>query len=484
MKKLKVLSLFSGIGAFEQAFKNVGIPFELVNFCEIDKYPALAYRVMHNVDMSLNIWDVKDVNKYTLRDTNIDVITHGSPCQDFSVAGLGRGGELGSNTRSSDLWQTVRIVSEVLPDYVIWEQVPAVQNKKHKHVYDAYLNRLETLGYNNYYDVLNAVDFGVPQNRKRLFTVSIRKAIDDKTFSFPTPITHNVRLRDLLLPDVSLKYYLNEKQIAKFQYAPNKAYKDKLGNRIRIAGHLNKPSQHLQIHDDEGIAPTMSATDYKDPLKIMVEKVGYLSNDAQANRVYATDGAGATVGATGGGLGAKTGLYIVEATKKGYAEAQDGDGIVLNLIGRARGVVQQQRSPTLQTGSNTGVVLDITDNVEVRPVMQANRESVRSNGRRVKENDEPSFVITRTDRQGVMIEVGTPFEITNINGVGVIVVNNRAYVIRRLVPQECFRLMGFSDEAFYIAAVCGFSDSRLYKMAGNSIVVPVIEAILANLFKE
>ena len=126
------------------------------------------------------------------------MITHGSPCQDFSIAGKQAGGDLGTGTRSSLMWNTINIVTYCKPKYVIWENVKNLLSKKHKHNFDSYLSIMESLGYNNYYQVLNAKDYGVPQNRERVYTISIRKDIDKGNFIFPEKEELKLRLKDML----------------------------------------------------------------------------------------------------------------------------------------------------------------------------------------------------------------------------------------------------------------------------------------------
>lgn len=126
---LKYLSLFSGIGSPEQALKNSGIEFELFGFSEIDKYAIKSYCAVHGVDENLNLGDITKINIESLP-LDIDLITHGSPCQDFSVAGRGKGGDLGSGTRSSLMWNTVAICEHCQPKFVIWENVKNVLSKK------------------------------------------------------------------------------------------------------------------------------------------------------------------------------------------------------------------------------------------------------------------------------------------------------------------------------------------------------------------
>lgn len=196
MNKLRVLSLFSGIGAFEKALTNIGIKYELVNFCENDKYAIKSYCKIHNVDENLNLGDITQINLEMLS-KDIDLITHGSPCQDFSSGGLNKGGDEGSGTRSSLMWNTVSIVKKCIPKYVIWENVPNVLSKKHKHNFDKYIAVMEEIGYKNFYKILNPKDFNVPQDRDRAFVISIRNDIENN-FEFPISKPLNTLLLDIL----------------------------------------------------------------------------------------------------------------------------------------------------------------------------------------------------------------------------------------------------------------------------------------------
>ena len=206
MKKIKLLSLFSGIGAFEKALQRLKLPYELIGFSEIDKYATTAYSAIHNINKSLNLGDVREISIESLPQ-NIDMITHGSPCQSFSIVGKGEGGNRGSNTKSSLMWYTVNIVKHIKPKYVIWENVKGILSKKHRHNFDLYLNTLKSYGYNNYYKVLNAKNYGIPQDRERVFVVSIRNDIDIYNFDFPKKLSIEAKLNDFLIDNVKQKYY-------------------------------------------------------------------------------------------------------------------------------------------------------------------------------------------------------------------------------------------------------------------------------------
>ena len=262
--KLRVLSLFSGIGAFEMALRNIEIDYELVNFCENDKYAIKSYCAIHGVDENLNLGDITKVNIKNLP-KDIDLITHGSPCQDFSLAGLQRGGDEGSKTRSSLMWNTVEIIKHCKPKYVIWENVKNILSKKHKHNFDKYLKTLELLGYTNYWKVLNAKDYGVPQNRERVFVVSILG--EHKPYEFPKPIKLEKRLKDILEIEIDDKYYLSEKVQKRFKQTKS----DNGENSIigTTAPEFRTIGQRDLVYSKEGIMGTLVATDYKQPKQIL-----------------------------------------------------------------------------------------------------------------------------------------------------------------------------------------------------------------------
>lgn len=204
---MKILELFGGIGACTQALKRLGIDFEIADYVEIDKYAVASYNAINGTN-----FEPQDITKWD-KDIEVDLIMHGSPCQDFSLAGKQAGGDKNSGTRSSLMYETIRIVEKLKPKYVVWENVKNLLSKKHRHNFDNYLEIMDALGYNNYYQVLNAKDYGIPQNRERVYTISIRKDIDNETFTFPEKEELKLRLKDILEDEVDLKYYLNDNQI-------------------------------------------------------------------------------------------------------------------------------------------------------------------------------------------------------------------------------------------------------------------------------
>lgn len=208
---LKVIELFGGIGACSKALSNINIEYEIVDYVEIDKYAVNSFNAIHNTN-----FEPQDIRKWNKK-IDVDLIMHGSPCQDFSLAGKQAGGDKGSGTRSSLMYETVRIVESLKPKYVIWENVRNLLSKKHKHNFINYINSLNDIGYNSYYEVLNAKDYGIPQRRERVFTVSIRKDIDKSSFLFPEKEELKLKLIDLLEKEVDEKYYLSDEQIKKLK---------------------------------------------------------------------------------------------------------------------------------------------------------------------------------------------------------------------------------------------------------------------------
>jgi DNA (cytosine-5)-methyltransferase 1 len=228
---MKLLSLFSGIGAFEKALDKLGIPYELVAFCEIDKYAAKSYQAIHGVPESMNLGDITKVDEKQLP-KDIDLITYGFPCQDISVCGRQKGlfNEDGSQTRSGLFFEALRIIEETQPRVAIAENVKNLTGKKFAEQFKLVLESLEQAGYNNYWKVLNAKDFGVPQNRERVFIVSIRKDIDNGTFRFPEGFPLELRLKDVLEDEVDERFYLSTGELNYMQHE-----NPKYGNRWNFA---------------------------------------------------------------------------------------------------------------------------------------------------------------------------------------------------------------------------------------------------------
>lgn len=257
---MKVLSLFSGIGAFEKALKNLGANYELVNYCEIDEWASKSYSQIHNVSEDLNLWDVTTIDTNKLP-KDIDLLTHGSPCQDFSIAGDQEGGDKDSGTRSSLMWETVRIIEDIKPKIIIWENVKNVLNPKHIHNLEAYIKSLNELGYNSCYQVLCAKDYGMPQNRERLFCVSIRKDIDHGKFKFPNPVKLDKVIKDFIT-DFDSPRKVNKTLLPYFADEWKREYNSPSGC-IKVfdgecQGIFNSDYTNKRIYSMYGVCPTIT----------------------------------------------------------------------------------------------------------------------------------------------------------------------------------------------------------------------------------
>lgn len=252
MERLRYISLFSGIGAFEKALENKGIPFELLHYCEVDTYASKAYSLIHKVPESMNLGDITKVDETQLP-ADIDLLTYGFPCQDISTAGLQRGmfNEDGSHTRSGLFFEALRIIRHCKPKVAIAENVKNLVSAKFRPQFDLVLGNLDEAGYNNYWAVLNAKDYELPQSRERVIIVSIRKDVDDGTFTFPEPVPLERCLNDLMEPEVERRYFLSAEQLEKIE-------------------HSTFNQEKTRIQNGGGICQTLLARDYKAPKCVKV----------------------------------------------------------------------------------------------------------------------------------------------------------------------------------------------------------------------
>ncbi len=210
-KPVRLIELFAGIGSQAKALERLGVDFEHWRICEFDKYAVCAYNAIHGTS-----FEPSDITKLSGAELGIAdtesfcyILTYSFPCQDLSKAGKGKGMEKNSGTRSGLLWEVERLLGEVdeLPQVLLMENVPDVLGAKNaKHFY-LWCQRLEEMGYHNYYKVLNAKDFTVPQNRERCFMVSV---LGDYFYEFPDGVPLKLRLKDMLEKKVPEKYYLSK----------------------------------------------------------------------------------------------------------------------------------------------------------------------------------------------------------------------------------------------------------------------------------
>lgn len=311
---LKLISLFSGIGAFEKALENLEVPYELVNFCEFDKYAVKSYCAIHGVDESKNLGDITKVDESKLP-KDIDILTYGFPCQDISIAGKQKGliDDDGTQTRSGLFFDALRIIEATKPKIAIAENVKNLVGKKFNAQFQVVLASLESAGYNNYWKVLNAKDFGVPQNRERVFIVSIRKDIDHGLFQFPEPYPLTKRLKDVLEDVVDEKYYLSEKMIS---------YLD----RLKAECAANGNGFGYQPTDGDGVAKTIQSNAQVRSTDTLIKEQPTLIDGMQKNQSIKNDGVCTTLTSAMGCGGGYVPMVVEEPTIKQIGQIYPNSG--------------------------------------------------------------------------------------------------------------------------------------------------------------
>lgn len=530
-EKITVNELFSGIGAQISALKRLGIPCEIKHTSDIDHNAVLAYASIHcglteelintyteyptreemarqltEINLGYNFQKNKPYNwykfvnskskkleKYWLANklsrnlgdiSKIDKLEYADfwtisfCCQDISNAGKMKGFKVGSNTRSSLLWDNIKLLKQAVdsnnaPKYVMFENVKNLVSKKFISDFNDLLDVLNELGYNTYWKVLNAKDYGVPQNRERVFAISIRKDIDDGKFEFPQPFDNGVRLKDVLEDNVDEKYYLTDTMIRGF-------IKHNENHTAKGTGFIWKP------RDVNGTASTLRANGALAPTDntiletnrcIQIGNLNYYNYD-KMNRVYSKGGCSPALETMQGGNRqpkiAEPIAYVEEATKKGYAEIYEGDSVNLEQPNSKtrRGRVGKGCAQTLTTICSQVVVEPINTYTEWQhKVFEKFIEDSKGETCGVITNNSSTFGY-RPPMKGYANTLKTH------SSAGVV----ENYRVRKLTPKECYRLMGFTDEQFDKSQAFS-SDNQLYKQAGNSIVVDVLYYIFGKLFE-
>ena len=308
-KPIRLIELFAGIGSQAKALERLKANFEHYKVVEFDKYAIKSYNAIHGTNFETS--DITKINASDLEIVNTDqyeyIMTYSFPCQDLSIAGKQRGMSKGSGTRSGLLWEVERLLDECkeLPQILLMENVPGVIGQKNIEDFKKWQLKLESLGYSNYVQILNAKDYGIPQNRRRCFMISI---LGKYNYTFPKKIKLKLFLKDMLEENVDEKYYLSEKMINCFTSKGTGKF-PRSERFYQSLNKVNKENIENTIITTEGTKPTCNF------------------------------------------------IIIPEATKKGYARAYDGDGVYINRPHQKRGVVQKRMIQTLKTSCNDiGVV--------------------------------------------------------------------------------------------------------------------------------
>jgi DNA (cytosine-5)-methyltransferase 1 len=207
---IQILELFGGVGSPRVALRNLGVPVKAIDYVEIDEKAVKSYNAMFKDELE---YKTQSVAGWNLKP---DILIHGSPCQDFSIAGKQQGADPGTETRSSLMWETINIVKQMgiwKPRVVIWENVKNVLSKHMVHNFSRYLEEMQKMGYNSNFEVLNAIDFGLPQRRERVFTISI---LDGEFFNFSTLEKRQVpHIKEFLEDTKEEKYIVTQPSMLK-----------------------------------------------------------------------------------------------------------------------------------------------------------------------------------------------------------------------------------------------------------------------------
>ena len=418
-KPIRLIELFAGIGSQAKALKNLKVNFEHYKIVDIDKYAITSYNAIHNTNFKplditkihANDLEIVDTDKYEY------IMTYSFPCQDLSLAGKGKGMAKDSGTRSSLLWEVERILKECkeLPQVLLMENVPEVIGEKNIQYFQEWQLFLEKIGYSNYIDLLNAKNYGIPQNRNRCFMISI---LGDYNYTFPKPKKLNKKALDFIDFPIDEKYILPKKYLEKITFQEK-------GNEIANLNYTTFEQSNV-VHNINKLCPTirtcMKDNDYLNTINFAIPLETTVCINSKVNgkqpkvqdRIYDSNG---LITAITTSFLPNLGIKISENTKKGYSLSQHGDGIYIDRPQQKRECVQKAKIQTIKTSGKD---------------------------------------------------------------IGIVIWNGNSYIVKKLTPKECWRFMGFSDEDFEKASKVN-SNSQLYKQAGNSIVVNVLEAIFKEL---
>lgn len=438
---------------------------------------AKCREIYNNIIATHNLVNIQQVKGKDLEIIDTDkftyIMTYSFPCQDLSTAGLGKGMDKDSGTRSGMLWEVERILDECcnngsnLPQVLLMENVPEVIGKKNINNFAKWLLKLESLGYKCYWKILNAKDYGIPQNRARCFMVS---TLENVYYNFPSPFKLNKKLKDLLETDVDEKFYLSDKMLE---------YCTDMKNRNGfVRGEVFKPidaenqNYARTITTMAGRRPTdnfIKVKDGKYPITkncenyIAWHQKGFLDMETRA---WKDDKIAPTIHTNSGKIKILENQNLKNQLCNqlvASGQVQEGDVIRHSYSSsRIKNFYPSNRdnkdcSPTLDTRCDC---LGIVTKQDVRGTYQyTNSDNFMRGRKRFRENKEISDTLQTQPKEGVVYA---------------------DYRIRKLTPKECFRLMGVKDKDFEKVAK-NQSNASLYHLAGDSIVVDVLMAIFKNM---
>lgn len=254
-KPIRLIELFAGIGSQAMALRDLGADFEHYRVVEFDRFAIASYNAIHGTEFEPT--DITRISGADLEITDVDkycyIMTYSFPCQDLSVAGKQKGMTKGSGTRSGLLWEVERLLNEVenLPQVLLMENVPQVHSQANTPDFQKWIDFLENKGYSNYWQDLNAKDYGVAQNRDRCFMVSI---LGEYNYKFPHQIPLEKTMKDYLEDEADEKYYINTEKAQKLiQQLIDNGTLDKTQD-FEMDGNFN---QRGKVHGENSICRTI-----------------------------------------------------------------------------------------------------------------------------------------------------------------------------------------------------------------------------------
>ena len=465
-KPVRLIELFAGIGSQAKALKNLGVDFEHWFVCEFDKYAIQSYNAVHNTNFTTS-----DVTKITANDLNVCdtdhytyLLTYSFPCQDLSNAGKGNGMAKGSGTRSGLLWEVERLLNECaeLPQILLMENVPQVHSVKNKEHFDKWIEFLESKGYSNHWQDLNAKDYGIPQSRNRCYMVSI---LGDYSYEFPKPIPLDLRLGDMLEQEVDEKYYLSDVAIQGRQNTSFRQYN--LEKSL-----LNGKDIHPTILARYDGSPTLLQ---EDTIKREVCNKVIEENLVTPYDIIDPSYANARLGEImQGSISTKNSednqianTITTAAPNFGVCVPQCIGGVGEKKSNGGRQYYQQDRI------YDDGIAISVT--TAFNPYY-ATKEPRIIREEPLEREGWHEYAKEVLSTEGLCRTLST-----QSNNLATKIKEPQSLRIRKLTPKECWLLMGF-DSADIEKAEKVCSNSQLYKQAGNSIVVNVLMAIFKELF--
>lgn len=533
---LRLIELFAGIGSQTQALKNVGVPHTVVAISEIDKNAIKSYTALHGE--TVNLGDIREIRELP----EADFWTYSFPCQDISVAGHGAG--IKEGTRSGLLLEVERLLKVAaekgtLPKYLLLENVKNLVSKKFKADFDSWLSFLSSLGYTNYWQVLNAKDYGIPQHRERVFCVSIRG--EHTAFVFPEKRELTLRLKDMIDEHVDERYYLKESTIRSIVTSKFNSRRDSIRRPSDYAYCLRARDcyepQCVQVGDvvgekwekmhemsrrvfqTDGISPTVHcAGGGNTELKIAEN---FVLGGLQEHQVPRTDGVSPTLTEAMGKGGGQTPIIVamrgrnpdnpsdrtpgiplrqrLEVNEKGLCNALttvQKDNLVMDAdyVSRKYGEFIDEKGyiPEMFVAYNKQEVHDVAPTLTGQCSCPSGSSAVLKLEKPIKvkvatkqgyeeatSGDYVNITFPSSKTKRGRVGKGVAQTLTCGDGNAVITENVR---IRKLTPRECLRLMGWTDEQIDKIESAKVSSTQQYRQAGNGIVVQVLEAIFKALF--